>query len=522
MKKFSKILSVALLVALVLSLGITSAFAAPEDTTISVPSSDSHNYAIYQIFTGELADGVLSNIHYGTNAVLPTGKSVGDPVDKTVLDAIAAIKGTDEEKAEALSAYANLTGNAAYTVNSGASVTVPTGYYLIKDKDAIGANDEATLYIVQVVGPTPIARKAGTTTSDKTVGDINDSTETQATLNLKSSDYDIGDEVPYQLTATLSEKVAQYDKYHVTFEDTLQSGSFSAISALTIKMGGENIVETEDYTVTFTEIEAPSVNGFKYKIEFVAKEGKNLASLNGKTITVDFTATLGEGAKIGAEGNSNEYTLKYSNNPNNNDEGTTTTHKVITFTYKVVVNKVNEKEEPLAGAGFTLYKINKTDAEAAVPAESAKDAATKNAYWAAKAIKTISTTAVAPTDSNVASQFNFPGIDDGYYVLCETTTPAGYNTLEPQLFKVEATHNDDTLKLTALSGTKLEGSTIVFNPTKTQEGEFTGELEATIQNNKGTTLPSTGGIGTTIFYVVGGVLVLAAIILLVTKKRMSD
>ena len=223
-----------------------SAFAAPTDVAITVASGDNHSYAIYQIYTGELSEGKLSNVHYGKNAKNGTE---GALVPDSELDAVAAITGTDEEKAEALAAYADLTKEAAYTVNGGASVTVPTGYYLIKDNAAIADGDEATLYIVQVVGPTTITRKAGTTTSDKTVDDVNDSDTTDTDANKKaqdSADYDIGDEVPYHLTATLSEKVEQYDSYKITFEDTLEDGRFSAISALTEKINGADIAETEN------------------------------------------------------------------------------------------------------------------------------------------------------------------------------------------------------------------------------------------------------------------------------------
>ena len=488
-----------------------AAMAEPSTTTITVPAGDSHSYAVYQIFTGELADGKLSNVKWGKNG---TGTE-GQLVPKTTLDAIAAITGTDEEKAEALAAYANLTGTAAYTVTNAEAINVPTGYYLIKDNAAIADGDEATLYIVQVVGPTTIARKAGTTTSDKTVDDVNDSDTTDTGANAAaqtSADYDIGDDVPFHLTATLSEKVEQYDSYKIVFEDILESGKFDAISALTVKVNNVAIGETADYTVATTEITAPTKDGFKIQYVFTPKEGKTLASLNSAVITIDFTAKLGTGAQIGGDGNSNTLKVTYSNNPNSTDEGHTPDKDVTVFTFKIIVNKVDGNNNPLANAGFTLYKVSKADAEAGV---TGVDAAAKNAAWAAKAIKTFTTTAVAPSGSEVASQFNFEGLDDGYYVLCETTTPAGYNTWDPQAFKVEATHTKTAI--TALSGTKINnGDTITFEP-----NTGAGSLTTTIQNQQGSTLPSTGGIGTTLFYVGGGILVLLAVVLLVTKKRMG-
>ena len=509
MKKARKLLALILSLTVALTMGMavgTTAFAAPTNTTISVPSSDTHNYYVYQIFTGDLADGVLSDVHWGANG---TGNE-GALVPKATLDAIEAIDGTDAEKAAALSAYADLTSNAKYSVNSGESVTVPTGYYLIKDKDAIGDNDEATLYILKVVGPTTISRKAGTTTSDKTTDDVNDSTGASQS-GQDSSDYDIGDDVPYHVSATLSEKVEQYSTYEITLKDTLQSGSFDAISALNIKLDGAAVADTEDYTVTVTGADSATKDGFEVKFVFTAKENKTLASLNGKTITIDFTAKLGEGAVVGGAGNTNKLNVTYSNNPNTNDKGKTTESTVTVFTYKIVVDKVKEDEEPLEGAGFTLYKVSKTDAEAGVPTASATDAASKNAYWATKALATAGTW----TPSVDGAEFTFKGLDDGYYILCETTTPNGYNTIDPQAFKVEATHTIDD-GITSLTATALTGSTIEF----TSDTEA-GSLSTTVVNESGTELPETGGIGTTIFYILGALLVIGCGIVLIARRRLT-
>lgn len=519
MKHLKKIM--ALVIAMVMMVaGVVAVQAA--NATISIMSGDTHNYDIYQIFTGDLSGNVLSNIHYGSNAKLPTGKTVGDLVDKTVLDTMAAISGTDAEKAAALKEYADLTKAAAYSVNSGSTVEVPTGYYLIKDKDAIASGDEATLYILEVVGPTEIQRKAGTTESDKTVDDANDSDSTAA-LNgqgQKSSDYDIGDDVPYHVTATISEKVEEFAVYKIELEDILESGSFESISLdkTKVKIGNDLIgtfAENENFTVDATWNTDPTEAGFKVTFTFTAKTGKTLASLANKVIAIDFTAKLDEGAKIGDAGNKNTLKTRYSNNPNSSDSwGTIPDKVVITFTYKVIVNKVDQDNNALGNAGFTLYKVSKADAEAGVPDANATDAASKNAYWATKALA--NGTWADNTPAANKTSFSFEGVDDGYYVLCETTTPAGYNTVDPQVFYITGTHDADGITLTDLTGTKLNGSDITFTK-DTREGSLT----ATIKNNQGTTLPETGGIGTTIFYVIGAILVLGAGILLVTRRRVS-
>jgi fimbrial isopeptide formation D2 family protein/LPXTG-motif cell wall-anchored protein len=406
-------------------------------------------------------------------------------------------------------------------VSASAPLTAPTGYYFLKDADAIGKDDEATLYILEVVGPTEIQRKAGTTTSDKTTDDHNDSEDTAA-LNAtgqSSSDYDIGDAVPYQVKATLSDNVVLYeDFYKVRFVDTLESGCFDAISALTIKVNGNAIADTDDYTVTISGnvkdeehgIAGPTKDGFDVTIVFTPKTGKDLHTLNGAVVTIDFTATLGTGAHIGNDGNSNTVKVVYSNNPNSDQEGETTPHTVKTFTFKVVINKVDGNDQPLAKAGFTLYKVLKADAIIAPTGADAVDAKTKNAYWASKAI---ATKTIAAADGK--TQFSFDGLDDGYYVLCETETPAGYNTIDPQVFVIAAEHNKDGI--TSLEGTHLDGSTITF-----VADTGAGSLTAPIKNQSGTVLPSTGGIGTTIFYVLGGLLVVGAAVILVARRKAHD
>ena len=130
--------------------------------------------------------------------------------------------------------------------------------------------------------------------------------------------------------------------------------------------------------------------------------------------------------------------------------------------------------------------------------------------------------AVAVVKSESGTKFTFNGLDDGEYVLTETKTPDEYNTIEPITFTVNADHTitwDGTNRnsvLTKLVGNKVTGEiTLTHNKTE-------GSLSADVVNKKGSTLPSTGGIGTTIFYVVGVILMLGAGVLLVTKKRMSS
>ena len=515
--------------------GAFGVFADPVNKNLTVPNETGHTYEVFQIFTGDLAEGKLSNVTWGEN-----GKGNG-LVAQNVLDALAAIETStaDPAKVDAIlralgMEKRDLVDSSAYQkdVAAGTELSVPTGYYIVKDKDNTQnkENGEYSLLMINVVGDVTLTAKMDTPEVVKKVGDKNDSnpTSTDAQLNGElqdSADYDIGDEVPYTLTATLADNVSAYKKYHITFVDTLEDGKFSAISGLTIKLNGNPIANGTGYTVSttgFTGDVEPTVAGFTQTIEFTPAIGATYLpdTLNGAKVTIEFTATLGTGATIGMPGNKNMVKLEYSNNPNDDqggEEGTTPEDKVIVFTYKLTVNKIDPSktgvDKSLTGADFTLYKE--------VPEGTAS--ATRGSAIKTNFGSSVKATALADDKSYVVvgqktgdatgSTFSFNGVDDGNYVLVETTIPAGYNGWDAVAFTIAATHEitADQPTLTSLTGGNLV------------PGEFkdTGIITTSIENNQGATLPSTGGMGTTIFYIIGVVLLAGAAIILVTKRRMN-
>ena len=233
---------------------------------------------------------------------------------------------------------------------------------------------------------------------------------------------------------------------------------------------------------------------------------KAFGATNGSTITVEYTASLDSDAILGSTGNPNEAYLVFSNNPNGNGKGQTKPDKNIVFTYKVVANKVDQDNKPLPGAAFALYKKLP-----AVPTDGTSYIMEDEDAYAP--VEALNVDAEGKLVSETRTDFEWKGIDDGEYMIKEIITPAGYNSIEPIKFTVTADHQieADDPKLTELTGgDKFTGS--VDHSTLTIE----------IQNRMGSTLPGTGGIGTTIFYVVGGGLMVAAAILLITKKRMEN
>lgn len=500
MKHLKKIFSLLLTAVMVLAMCIP-VMAANGTGTINMSGSDaSHEYSIYQILVGDYADGKLSNVKWGS----ATANS-GDNVTDTELAKFTALSNDTQATADAVAEY--ITDNAVATdiISGNGSATVPTGYYVIKDSYT-NKKDEAqsvSTYLVKVVGDVNVTPKVGVPTSDKKVDDKNDSNSTEDSVNWKdSADYDIGDAVPFRLHGTLPENFDSYKTYKYIFHDQ-ESEGLTFNNDVTVKVD-EVVVPEDNYEV----ITPGGESACTFEVKF--NDLKALKSADGTSITVTkdsniyvyYTSTLNEHAVIGSKGNPNEMYLEYSNNPNaggNGDTDKTPKDKVIVFTYKVVANKVDEKQKALPGAAFELFKYVKVS-----EGWGWKSLGVKGARDNGDGTYTV--------DSEPTTEFSWNGLDDGKYRIVEVVTPSGYNSIEPIEFVVTAEHKEDSddPQLIRLSGDTFTGN---IN---------TGALTSNIENKSGSTLPSTGGIGTTIFYVVGVILMLGAGVLLVTKKRMSS
>ena len=480
-----KITAVILALALILSLSVSAL--AVENTTISVAEGDTRTYAVYQIFTGDLDGDTLSNVKWGVNG---TG-TAGEAVPQETLDLLASLSNaTDKDKLAQIEALVNMgEGTEPFgTVSADAPLTAPTGYYIIVDKGAVAEGEAYSLNLVQVVGPTTITPKVGEVTSEKKVDDENDSVaddpETEAVEGedatdwQDSADYDIGDEVPFKLTGTVPTDYNNYTTYYYCFHDVQSAGLTFNPETVKVYVDGTEI--TEGFEVV-TECE----DNCTFEIKFA--DLKAIAAVQaGSVITVEYTSTLNDAAVLGAAGNPNTMDLEYSNNPNGEGTGRTPEDKVIVFTYKVVVNKIDgESKEALAGAGFTLYKKNAAGKWVAVGEE---------------------------LTGNELTTFVWNGLDDGQYKLSETTTPAGYNTMADIEFTISAEHDVESAdpKLTVLDGGVLGTGEV-----------STGAITKDIENNKGTVLPETGALGTVMFITIGAALAMAAAVFMITRKKMS-
>lgn len=325
----------------------------------------------------------------------------------------------------------------------------------------------------------------------------------------------LGDMVPFKLIGRIPD-MSRYQTYKYVFHDTLCK-AFDAPAESNIKVSLSDSKATLGTDIDSTLYTVSVITNTDGETT-ITVSFPNLKSVIGvakdKYIVVSYSARLNEKASIGqgTPGNTNEVYLEYSNNPKGTGTGRTPDDKVIVFTYKLDVTKVDGKDAntKLEGAKFKLLDVTKTN--------YAKVDTTTNKFIGWTSNEADATELV----SDASGLFKVIGLDDGTYFLKETLAPSGYNTLsEPIKLVISA----DTTNGQNGFGNTTELTTIdvtVDNGTRTSGNVANGTVSIDVKNNRGTTLPGTGGIGTTIFYVIGGGLMVAAAILLITKKRMEN
>ena len=516
MKKISSLLLV-----LVLVLSLAAPAFADEAITPVTPDLSEHTYTAYQIFTGTQAadNSKLAVTDWGTGvdgAALLTALQADSDFVVDGTNAFAACT-TAREVAEVLSAHPEFAQDFAEAVEphitTGTPVVngqteLPAGYYLVVDttEDTSGEYEVVNLSLLQLTQEKEfeIAVKVDVPELQKKVDDKNDSTTAEDNVDWNdSADYDIDDNVPFQLTATMPTDLAYYSTYKLIFHDAQSKGLTFNDDAKVYVVNGDTKTEvnTGKYTVSTTPADGHTFDVIITDVLSLTDTDGNAITVNKDSkIVVEYTSLLNEDAEVGYIGNPNTVYLEYSNNPNyggENETGKTPIDKVIVFTYKLAVEKVDENLQPLTGAIFTLYKW-----DASVEAED---------KWVE----------VATVDGTALTTFVFNGLDDGKYKLVETKAPAGYNMALDVEFEITAEHD-----LTAADPKLISLTINNESVTAEQAGEegskyYTGTVNTTVINQSGATLPETGGMGTTLFYIVGGILVLAAVVLLVTKRRMN-
>lgn len=311
-----------------------------------------------------------------------------------------------------------------------------------------------------------------TTNPDATIKEKNEKPEIKKEVQTSTGDWGdknnakIGDTVEYKVEITVADGAQTY-----TVTDTMSTGlTFNSGS---LKVTANDVVTT-DYTLT------PTTNGFT----LVLPETYVSTLTKGTTIIVTYNATLNKDAVIDGDGNTNEVKLGYGNHQN------TVPSKVTTKSYQFDLVKVDGATKKLLnGAEFKLYDAeNGGSVIKVVPVAGGYRVANGDETGAVDTIK-------------VNGKVHISGLDKTTYWLEETKAPDGYNMLTERK-PVSLTNGSNNTTLTSSTWSEADHGVAV-------------------ENNAGTVLPSTGGMGTTLFYVIGSGLMVAAVVLLVTKKRME-
>lgn len=526
-RRFASLATAAILAACAVVPATMSALpvSAADITITGVSTEQAHTFEVYQIFTADIATGangeqVLSNVKWGNGITSydKTAVTAGTVVDEAVLNSI--VTGNDaRDVASKCTLSATKACDDVTSVGETATITgLADGYYIVKDVTDLATKDDAnSAYIVQVAGNTTVAIKNAKPTVDKQVLDETGDAEKGATDGWgESADHAINEQFQFKLTATVpkNDDLKAYKSYQLQFEDSMSAGvTFEDIKSVTVKSGNaEKTLTAADYTETATAETNKAGLSWKLTIANLKEKLPENVVLGENEIQVEvvYNAHLNENAVVSKENvtngtkdtvNNNKVDLVYSNNPDSTGKGDKDTGKtpedyVYVFTYGVDNTKYKNavgEGNALKDAGFKLY-----DEAGTTEIKLAYDD-TKKVYYP--------TTAGTGAEMKSAAdgKFNIIGLDTGKYTLKETTTPAGYNTCDPITINITATHKENADGTTV--DMKLDGSNNMVNA---------------VINKSGSSLPSTGGIGTTIFYVAGGVLVVGAGVLLITKKRAKD
>lgn len=507
----------------------SSAMAADNNVTVTVPTTtnlNKHTYTAYQILTGSQAEsgGALGSTSWG-NGIDSANFLKALKTDETIGSYFSTVT-TSDEFVKALGNTGNFPSNGANTnivakialanktgdgtaLQNGAN-TLATGYYLIVDSTAEGNQTVYNPAVLAITSDITIQDKTSVPTLDKKVKENSSKFDTDGGYGAgynDVADYNIGDTVPFHLIGSVPD-MSQYTTYVYKFTDVLGKGFDDPVD-VKVYLSSDKVVDNKDTNVTgdFTISQATAnEDGTKtFTVstnDLKAVNKRNIAK--NQYIIVDYTAKLNASAEIGIPGNVNTAKLTYSNNPDqsgkgeNQPTGDTPEDKVIVFTYKLDTTKVDSDnaETKLQGAEFKLRNANNQYAVV--------DANNKVTSWSATEEEGSTLT------SGTNGLFSVTGLDDGTYYLKETKAPAGYN-LPASDFEVKITATtangqnwagDATTALTAIDVT-VDGTTGTGNVQN-------GTAAIDIKNTKGSTLPSTGGMGTTVLYVAGAAIVLVA------------
>lgn len=510
MKHARKLASLLLALVMVFALA-TTAFAQDvpgtggEGSITISNAAKGETYTIYKLFDATVSEDGKSIAYTGK---IPESLNTYFTADKNgYISATPEAKDGDHMSAELQKALKAWTETeeaaakvAATAVSDGSALTFRSlvyGYYVVtttQGEQAISVDSTMpNVTIVDKNSSTPSKlTKTATATATGTDKSFSIGDTVTYTVRFKTSNYDGAGEN--------AKKIVSY-----TIEDTLPEFLKDVnVTSIIVDNDGDETTTKDQTTVTAQFVDK------KIVIDWYDEANNKFLYNNGATIIITYTAVVTEKAAIDGAGNTNKVTVKWTTEGSDQPGPGELKQEETIYTYAIALKKVNDEGKPLPGAVFQFPFYVEVDAD------------TDGAYIYAgtTAREGLTNQITTPKDGVIVVK----GVKAGTYKITETTAPAGYNQLTGSV-TVTAVKTGQTSTHTIVYLDE-NGNIVNTKTDKTTEVKVDiDNIAATalvVVNKAGTELPSTGGMGTTIFYVLGSALVLGAVVLLVTKKRMSD
>lgn len=404
------------------------------------------------------------------------------------------------------------------------------GYYLfVSDGLTNPAKpNTGTSPIFAIVGGNPVVvtEKTSIPTVEKKI--LDDNAGTDATnddeKNWKNSgDAWIGQDIDYRLTGHVADNIASYDTYYYEFQDTLSKGlkvvknSDDSLNGLHVyivnngtknevkfdKANGYDVAVTDDAT-TGTELLKVSFDNLK---AVQSTKGNAISVDAASTVVVTYKAQLTSDAEYTAAGNTNKVKLVYSNDPMSNGTGTSESKKVADYVFGFDVTKIDpDNSSAKLDAGFTV-KMIKEGSDKSVEKWLKQDGSFSDDVNDAYTFETTET----------GNKVSIPGLVAGTYLISESKTPAGYNTIADFEITVAPEYNTDG----TLKELNVTSNSSMATP-KTDKNVTTTKIPVTIQNKKGSSLPLTGLNGVTFTWIAGGAVLCIGVAHLIRSRKQAE
>lgn len=406
--------------------------------------------------------------------------------------------------------------------SAGYSFTVPTddnnspktGYYLFLTDESSLSTPGATK---KNTGTSPIFAVVGgnsVTVAEKTsIPTVNKEVFEGAKWGNVSDSY-IGEEVEYKLTGSVASNIDTFTKYEYTFQDHLSAGLKANKDTVTVTIDGTAIQPSDGYEVNLADTKDASgspTGAHDLTISFsdlkAAAKAVGVTLRGNSKVVVTYKAELTEKAEYTAAGNTNVVKLVYSNDPMSNGTGTSESKKVADYVFGFDVTKIDpDNSSAKLDAGFTV-KMIKEGSDKSVEKWLKQDGSFSNDVNDAYTFETTET----------GNKVSIPGLVAGTYLISESKTPAGYNTIADFEITVAPEYNTDG----TLKELKVTSNSSMATP-KTDKKVTTTKIPVTIENKKGSSLPLTGLNGVTFTWIAGGAVLCIGVAHLIRSRKQAE